>query len=601
MQIVDDRTGACACQTMVPMRDGIRLNAFVFLPGTGGPRWPVILHRTPYGIASSEARDKTDCTRAWLPSAEEPMRGSILRGWRNIVAQGYAAVYQDTRGRHGSEGEDRVYADDAADGHDTLEWIAGQPWTNHMVGMSGSSAGATTTFAAASTRHPTLRAFFAQAGASSIYDDVVYEGQSIEMERLWLWVARNIPGLSQSHREAVEKRFGITATVLAEAAASAAGRYARLDAARRADPPFIGSTDWMRLPLTRYPDFATWQPFLDEIITHPAPDTFRAAHNFRRTIEIPGFHVTTWFDIFQNSVLAAFSDIQARVGNQKLWIGPNEHYFVYRSNFWPRDPYFEWFGYWLKGEPTGIMDEPAVFYSPHAWVNAPENHVPNYWLYAERWPPPAARPQRLYLRGDGSLGAERADGPPRSYNYDPRRPIPSLGGRNMLIDAGPRDQRPVRALSNYGLIYRGETLPEELTIAGEVRVTLHVQSNCSDTDFVAKLIDLHPDGRAMLLMDGVMRAMYRDPSDEPRHLVPGQVARLTINLGHIHHTFHAGHRIEIDVTSSNFPRRARNTNSGNPVLANDTEADIRVATNTIHHAEATPSFVELPAVNQRRL
>jgi len=186
MQIIDDRTGARAFQTMVPMRDGTRLNTFVFLPESSGPCWPVILHRTPYGITAADASDKTDCTRAWLPSAEEPLRGSILRGWRNILAHGYSAVYQDTRGRHGSEGEDRVYADDAADGYDTLEWIAAQPWTNHKVGMSGSSAGATTTFAAASTRHPTLRAFFAQAGASSIYDDVVYEGQSIEMERLWL-------------------------------------------------------------------------------------------------------------------------------------------------------------------------------------------------------------------------------------------------------------------------------------------------------------------------------------------------------------------------------------------------------------------------------
>ena len=159
MEVVDERTGARAFQVMVAMRDGTRLNTFVFLPGRVGPSWPVILHRTPYGIAAADARDRTDCTKAWLPSAAEPLRGSILRGWRNIVGHGYAAVYQDTRGRHGSEGEDRVYADDAADGHDTLDWIAGQPWSNHMVGMSGSSAGATTTFAAASTRHPTLRAF----------------------------------------------------------------------------------------------------------------------------------------------------------------------------------------------------------------------------------------------------------------------------------------------------------------------------------------------------------------------------------------------------------------------------------------------------------
>jgi hypothetical protein len=465
-----------------------------------------------------------------------------------------------------------------------------------MVGMSGSSAGATTTFAAASTRHPTLRAFFAQAGASSIYDDVVYEGQSIEMERLWLWVARNIPGLSSSHRDAVMRRFGVSEAELDAAVASAAARYARLEAARQADPPFIESPDWMRLPLTGYPDFSTWQPFLDEIITHPAPDGFRAAHNFRRTIEIPGFHVTSWFDIFQTSVLAAFNDIQSRAGNQKLWIGPNEHYFVYHRNFWPRDPYFAWFDYWLKSEPTGIMDEPAVFYSPRAWVDERETYAPADWRYAERWPPPEARPQRLYLRGDGSLAADGPGGPARHYRYDPRRPIPTAGGHNMLIDAGPRDQRAVQRLPVYGLIYRGETLPEDLTIAGDVRVTLSVQSDCPDTDFVAKLIDLHPDGRAMLLMDGVIRAMYRDASGEPRHLAPDLVERLTINLGHICHTFRAGHRLEVDVTSSNFPRRARNTNSGHPILANDCDADIRVATNVIHHAEETPSFLELLVV-----
>ena len=222
--LVNETTGARCGQAMVPARDGARLNTFVFLPPEG-TRFPAILHRTPYGIATADTRDKFDVAHAWLPNPAEPMRGSILRGWRAIVEHGYAAVYQDCRGRHGSEGEDRVYADDAADGWDTLEWIAAQPWSNGRVGMSGSSAGATTTFAAASTRHPSLRAFFAQAGGSSIYDDVVCEGQSIEMERLWLWVAKNIPGLSASHREAVMRRFGIGPTELDAAAERAASRY----------------------------------------------------------------------------------------------------------------------------------------------------------------------------------------------------------------------------------------------------------------------------------------------------------------------------------------------------------------------------------------
>jgi uncharacterized protein len=224
-------------------------------------------------------------------------------------------------------------------------------------------------------------------------------------------------------------------------------------------------------------------------------------------------------------------------------------------------------------------------------------YVADDWVHAEAGHHPRrGRGGSIYLRGDGWLSADGPGGAARSYDYDPRRPIPTLGGRNMPIDAGPRDQRPVQALPDYGLIYRGEPLQQDLTIAGAVRVTLHVQSNCPDTDFVAKLIDHHPDGRAMLLMDGIIRAMYRDPRGEPQHLIPEQVERLTINLGDIHHTFHAGHRIEVDVTSSNFPRRARNTNSGHPVLANDGDTDIRIATNSVHHAEGTPSFVTLPVL-----
>jgi putative CocE/NonD family hydrolase len=588
--------GARCIQTMVAMRDGVRLNTFVFLPQGGGARFPVILHRTPYGITLPQGQHVTDCTKGWLPDPQAPLRGSILRGWREIVRRGYAAVYQDCRGRYGSEGEDHVYGDDAADGFDTLEWIASEPWTNHQVGLSGSSAGATTALAAASQRHPTAHAFFAQVGGSSIYDDVVYEGQSIEMERLWLRVAGNIAGLSASHREAVARQRGLNAMQLAAVADSARARYVALDAARHNNPPFIESGEWMHLPLTGYPDFSVWQPYLDEILRHPEPDEFRARHNFRATIDIPGFHVTTWFDIFQTSVLAAFTDLHSRVGNQRLWIGPNSHYFVYEPNFWPRDPYVEWFDHWLKGERTRIMDELAVLYSPRAWVADQKNYIANDWRHSENWPPPGTLQQKFYRTGDGRLTADGPGGEARRYLYDPRKPIPTLGGRNMLIEGGPRDQRSVQALPNYGLSYRSNVLDQDLTIAGSVDVTLHIQSNCRDTDFVAKLIELHADGRAMLLMDGVVRALYRDAAAGPQHLAPDQVYPLTIHLGDIHHTFTAGSRLQVDITSSNFPRRVRNTNSGNAILANDTAADIRIATNAVHHREGQVSFLVLPVL-----
>jgi putative CocE/NonD family hydrolase len=330
---------------------------------------------------------------------------------------------------------------------------------------------------------------------------------------------------------------------------------------------------------------------------NPQPSRARCVSG--ATINVPGFHVTTWFDIFQTSVVAAFTDIHARVGNQRLWIGPNAHYFVYERQFWPRDPYFEWFDHWLKGVPTKIMEEPAVFYSPRSWIADTKTYVANDWRHADHWPPSGTVEQRRYLTGDGRLSADGPRGDARSYLYDPHHPIPTRGGRNMLIDAGPQDQRPVRALPNYGLIYLSEVLDENLTIAGAVSVTLHIQSNCRDTDFVAKLIELQPDGSAMLLMDGVVRAMYRNPEAGPQHLTPEQVCEVKIHLGDIHHTFQAGCRLQVDITSSNFPRRARNTNSGNAILANDTEADIHIATNVVHHSKERPSFLLLPCLPSR--
>ena len=592
MPVVD---GIQSLQAMVPMRDGAQLNTFVYLPESGGPSYPVILQRTPYGITSPPGEAITDPARGWLTDPAKPMAGAILRGWREIVRHGYAAVYQDCRGRYGSQGEDHAYGDDAPDGFDTLEWIDAQPWSNHRVGLSGSSAVSTTALAAASQAHPSVKAFFAQVGGSSIYDDVVYEGQSIEMERLWLWIANNIPGLSDSHRQAVMTRTGRSAEELADVAKSAAGRHAALMDAAAQWPPFIGSPDWMRLPLRGYPDFSVWQPYLDEIISHPAPDAFRARHNFRQTINVPGFHVTCWFDIFLTSVLAAFTELQERVGNQRLWVGPNNHHFVYESQFWPRDPYFEWFDHWLRDEPTPIMDEPPVFYSPRAWAD-PDHYVADDWRHAGQWPLPGTREQRWYLNGDGTLAGAPA-GHSQSFRYDPRHPVPTLGGRNMLISGGAADQQRLRSLPGYGLVYTGQPLAEDLTVAGPVDVVLTAESDCPDTDFVVKLIDVQPDGRAMLIMDGVIRAMYRAGTAEPEPLTPGSAVELRINLGQIHHTFPAGHRIGVDVSSSNFPRRARNTNSGHRVLAADGEEDIRVATNTVHHAEGRASFLILPVLD----
>jgi putative CocE/NonD family hydrolase len=582
--------GARCFQAMVPMRDGVRLNTFVYLPESRDASFPVILQRTPYGITTIPGVRTDDPTSGWLPDPNKAMFGPLLRGWHQITQRGYAAVYQDCRGRFGSEGVDRIYADDARDGYDTLEWIAGQSWSNQRVGLSGSSGAATTALAAASQGHPTVQALFEQVGSSSIYDDVVYEGQSIEMERLWLWVANNIPGLSDSHRDAVRRRTGLTADQLAEHASSAEHRHGVLDAARNDDPPYVQCPEWMRLPLTGHPDFAMLQPQLDDLLRHPIADEFRRAHNFRSTINVPGFHVTTWFDVFATSVIATFQEVQARVGDQHLWIGPNAHNFVYETQFWPSDPYFEWFDHWLKDKPTSLVDQPPVYYSPRAWVADESTYTADDWIYAEHWPPPGRVQKRRYLCGDGTISNSPA-GEPASFRYDPQHPVPSMGGRNLLIVNGMQDQRPAQRHADYGLIYLDAPLTAPLTLAGPVRAAIHLSSDCPDTDLVVKLVDRHPDGRAMLVVDGICRAMTRHGKGEP--LSPGEPVELPVDLGDVAHTFAVGHRVEIDVSSSNFPRHNRNTNSGNLIVADDGEADIRVARNTIHHGAAHPSVVVL--------
>ena len=166
----------------------------------------------------------------------------------------------------------------------------------------------------------------------------------------------------------------------------------------------------------------------------------------------------------------------------------------------------------------------------------------------------------------------------------------------MLITAGARDQRPVQDRDDYGLLYRSDPLTEELVLAGPAAVVLRFESDCPDTDVVAKLVEDQPDGRSVLLMDGVVRAMYRNGTAEAEPLQPGVPVEVRVELGHLHHVFAPGSRIGVDLTGSNFPRRARNTNSGHPLLAADTDADLRVATNTVHHDAVVPARLTLSVV-----
>ena len=332
----DTASGARCFQTMVPMRDGVRLNTFVFLPASGGPRYPVILHRTPYGITSADAPEPvTDCTRAWLPSADGA--DARLDPARLAQTSSRTAMPRSTRTRAAATAPKARTASMPTTPRTATTRSTGSPTSPGATGWSACPARRPAPRRRLPRPRSAIRACARSSRRSAAPASTTTwstKGQSIEMERLWLWVAKNIPGLSRiaprgGHAALRHRRRGT-------GRGADRGRGALYTPRRRAPAPTrpsSSSADWMRLPLTRLPGFRDLAAFLDEIISHPAPDAFRARHNFRRTIEIPGFHVTTWFDIFQTSVIAAFSDIQARIGNQKLWIGPNEHYFVYAGQF----------------------------------------------------------------------------------------------------------------------------------------------------------------------------------------------------------------------------------------------------------------------------
>jgi hypothetical protein len=261
----------------------------------------------------------------------------------------------------------------------------------------------------------------------------------------------------------------------------------------------------------------------------------------------------------------------------------------------PYDPLYRWFDYWLKGIDTGIMNEPPILY--YRMIDYAT--LTGDWLYANQWPLPDVEEKTLFLHTDGTLSANFPEGKEasKSYKYDPNNPVPTMGGRNLFIPNGSMDQTTVEPpYRNDVLVYTSEVLKNDVDISGKVKVILHASSSCKDTDFTAKLINVYPDGRKMLILDGVIRARYRESPRHETFMQPGQIYEFTINLGDTSQLFQAGHRIQVDISSSNFPRRDRNTNTGHALYIIDTNNDAVIASNTIYHDGKNPSYVVLPIV-----
>lgn len=552
----------------VEMEPGVSLYTRIYLPGPGV--YPVILTRTPYGINDPGVEPDPD----------------DITTWPSEILHGYAFVEQDTRGRYSSGGIDRLFYDDGPDGYKTIDWIANQPWCNGKIGMSGGSATGITTYLAAGENHPNLVAALSYVASANLYNDVTFDGGAYRADSMIWSYGQTVGGLSLSHMLSVAPGADWVGN-LTEIGSELYDLYTHtsLYPGYRA----VDSETWMNLPLIGGdPSYSLMQPFGDEILSHPSQDEFRDKLNVQDTIDIPMLHVGGWFDFFSRSTLDAYVKLQDK-GNQKFFMAPGTHGGL---GSLPYDPYYDWFDYWLKGDDTGVMDEPSFAYY---CFGAEE------WRWADQWPLEDIHYTNYYLHDDGVLNTHRRSHGTsfESYVYNPLDPVLTYGGRNLGLPAGSVDQRPVEAGRSDILFYTTDILREDMEISGPVKAKLSVSSNCTDTDFTAKLIDVYPDGSAMLVLDNILRARYRESMSDPVLMKPRKIYDITINLGDISYVFKAGHRLQIDISSSNFPKYDRNLNTGGE-LYTETNADIQMALNSIHHHGKHSSYLILPVISPEK-
>ena len=522
------------------MRDGVHLYANLFLPAAGG-RFPTVLVRTPYGKGAG-----------------------LNANYQAFVDHGYAMLIQDVRGRYESEGTFDPIAQESNDGDDTINWIARQSWSNGKVGMTGGSYVGIVQWKAALLNNPHLKCIFPVVSGYDDYRDRFYStGGAMKLAQRLEWMAENMraPGYHPDFSH------------------------------------FI-----LHLPLHTSDVAATGWPseMYREVMAHPAFDSFWQKVSVKEQlakIHVPVFAVGGWYDNYAESDLAAYSALHKISGLNRILIGPWPHNMSIPFagvNFGPdaavpvRSLQLEWFDQWLMGRDTPIMSSPPV----RVFVMGD-----NRWLEDRAWPPERARPESFYLEGQGGLGAE----PPRHagedrYLFDPYHPVPTRGGavccNPKLFPWGPMDQRPVEQRADV-LVYTTAPLKHEVEAVGPVDVVLYAATSARDTDFTAKLVDVFPDGYARNLTDGILRLRYRDSLEKPELAQPGKVYRISVDTGVTANAFAKGHRIRLEISSSNFPRFDRNANTGGEAAV---ETHLVKAAQTIFHDKDHPSRLELMVI-----
>ena len=543
---------------MIEMRDGVLLSTDLYFPEGAEGKLPVILWRSIYDRKGALDR--------------EP-------GMRELVQHGYVAAIQDTRGRGESEGEFVPSVGDRNDGYDTVAWLTRQPWSNGKLGSAGCSSLGESQLLLAATRHPNHVTAIPQAAASAYNVRgrpwASFDGGAFELAQTAGWFSVDGRGVDYRTLPIID---------VLKKAGRPPSHYERF-AASTPEGPYFMNLEWLR-PGDR--------------------------------LDIPALFFDSWYDYGPAETLELFNRLrQESIGatarnNQFVIVAPGTHCGYSNASehtlVGERDLgdaridvmglKLRWYDYWLKGVDNGVTDMPKVQYY---LMGA------NRWRSADAWPVPGTRYVKLFLSSRGRANGLQGDGrlafaPPANarrdtFVYDPANPVPSLGGQACCTgtdtEAGAYDQRRIEQREDV-LVYTSAALEEGLEVTGALQVVLQVSSSASDTDFTAKLVDVYPDGRAFNVQEGAMRMRYRDGFDRNLRMREGEIYEVRLDLHVTSNWFGPGHRIRLDVSSSNFPRWDRNLNTGGN---NYDESQFVTARNTVHHSPERPSYLVLPVVD----
>ena len=550
-------------------RDGVALRADIYRPAGEGT-FPVLLQRTPYNKVNAAEFGST------------------------AAGRGFMVVVQDVRGRYQSDGQWYPFKNETADGYDTVEWAAVLPHSNGKVGMFGGSYVGATQMLAAIGHPPHLAGICPVVTASNYHENWTYQGGAFEQWFNQSWTS----GLAQD-----------TVNRAVEAGSNA----------------MVGSTV---LPLKKYPlynlqlqgDQADWTahfaPYFLDWLDHPLYDSYWkpwAIEEQYASIQVPALTIAAWYDLFQGGSLRNYIGLRAGAGNsaaragQRLIIAIGGHSGWSRTvgtvDFGPDAPFDEngvtlaWYEYLFQGKQNEFATEKPV----KLFVMGE-----NKWRYEDDWPLKRAQETKYMLHSCGNANSSSGSGflytgnaefrceGPDHYTYDPANPVPTVGGPlccdSEHLATGARDQAEVEKRNDV-LVYSTQPLSEDTEVTGPVTLDLFAQSSAADTDFTAKLVDLWPNGFAQNLTEGILRARFRNGTSKADPIVPGKIYEYTIDLWSTSNVFLKGHKIRLEISSSNFPRFDRNLNTGKDAA---TSSDFVKAENTIYHN----SVLILPLVSR---